>query len=399
MRFVSFAAVSATAIILAACGETTESLTLNSGLDVCGLSCPVEVAQPVSVNGNLPATAPTNNKGNKTDIPKADGDTTIALEKSIIINEKTKLSQSTLTRAGVGDERTAILEIDTNTNRNSLWPKPKVMEYYAFGTNADTDTLGGEYTEYRILSSSIQDGTNIDEELQVWAWGNSYATQYRDVTSGAPDADHQAWSFGGKRTALAAMPTGGTATMTGRFGATAKTANWLNTKDQRQKLDYNNNWQVNGSSEVVADFGSNKVTGRLRPEKFRAIATMNGATGRETITVDRANYTDAIFANPATHPHDKIDFIYQDIVLQGTITKDTVKGNSVAGKALFGPTNGYISNSTKNPFAGAFFGPNANEFTGIFNVEATLPDPVGGEFPINADTRATVQMSGTLHAE
>jgi hypothetical protein len=94
-----------------------------------------------------------------------------------------------------------------------------------------------------------------------------------------------------------------------------------------------------------------------------------------------------------------VDFLYQDIVLQGTITKDPAIGNAVAGRTLFGPGRGYLSNSTKNPFAGAFFGPNANEFTGIFNVEATLPDPTGGAFPINADTRAGVQISGTVHAE
>ena len=76
------------------------------------------------------------------------------------------------------------------------WPMPKTMDEYEFGTNATGGIgLGGDYKEYHILN-----GQTSDEELQVWTWGSSYGTQYREVAGGG-DARRQAWSFGGTRTA------------------------------------------------------------------------------------------------------------------------------------------------------------------------------------------------------
>jgi hypothetical protein len=356
------------------------------------------------------STPPSKNSGNDTSLDEATGDTTIALEKSIIINQKNKLAVSKLTLGT--NPKTAMFAIDTKTDRNSFWPKAKVMDYYEFGTlNSAPENepgpivvtngagLGGRYTEYRKLSTSAESGTDIDEELQVWRWDNSYGVQYRDMTSGGADADHQAWSFGGTRTAMAAMPTGGTATYNGQFGSTAKTTGWVNTKDQRQTLDYNNLWQVTGTSAVTANFGANTVTGRLTPLKWRSIQTMNGATGAKTLVVDRTTPIIVDPADPSFDPHRLPPYLYDEIVLKGTITKDATKGNTVTGSAYVDEQEGWISNTSKNPFAGAFFGPTANEFTGIFNVESTQPDPYGGVFPINNDRRGSVQHSGVTNGQ
>ena len=58
------------------------------------------------------------------------------------------------------------------------------------------------YREYRIKDPSST--VNRDELLQVWAWGDSYATQYQNVIGGGTPKQ-QAWAFGGKATT--AMPT------------------------------------------------------------------------------------------------------------------------------------------------------------------------------------------------
>ena len=39
-----------------------------------------------------------------------------------------------------------------------------------------------DYREYRVYSDEV--GQERDETLQVWAWGDSYATQYRNTPSG-----------------------------------------------------------------------------------------------------------------------------------------------------------------------------------------------------------------------
>lgn len=410
MRLVSLAALTATGFALAGCGGgETASLNLAAGLDVCGLSCPEDNSKPEksSVIGKLPTAPPTKNSGN--DVNLDVGEDTIALEKSIMISNKSTISTSKLTLDKVA--KTAKFDIDTKTNRNSFWPKTKTMEYYEFGSiNSEPEDdggpvtspggtgLGGTYTEYRMLSTTANEGTAIDEELQYWKWKNSYGVQYRDVTSGGPEADHHAWSFGGKRTAAANMPTGGKATYSGQFGSTSKTTNWLNTQDQRQTLSYNNDWQVRGTSDITADFGKNTVNATLTPKKWRAFQTMNGATGFKTVTVDNIP-AGAMDPNSASYDPNIVYYMFSDIKLKGTITKDALKGNKVKGSAYMDGKDGWISNSTLNPFAGGFFGTNADEFTGIFNVEATLPRPIGGAFPITGDRRANIQHSGVVHGE
>jgi hypothetical protein len=400
MRTVDFALLAGLGLTLAACGggsDGTSSLTLSDGLELCGLNCPEDKAKPnATPQGQLPSKPPSKNGGNDTSL--SSGDDTIALEKSILISDKSKLSLSTLK---VKKGKTAQLSIDTQTDRNGFWPKAKVMEYYKYGSlnnepgvTGDGSTppkgrgLGGKYAEYRLLSTNQNTGTSIDEELQVWTWGHSYGTQYRDVTSGSPDADHQAWSFGGKRTASAKIPTGGSAVYRGEFGSTAKTKGWVNSDDQLQTLNYNNIWRVKGNSVITADFANNKVNATLTPKKWSAFQSMNGKKGFLTVDLDTAG-----------NQPNRAFFMDSKINLRGTITKDTVIGNKVRGSTTVSSSQGWISNSTVNPFAGAFFGPNAEEFTGIFNVEAVNPEPVGGFLPINDDRRGTLQHSGVVNGK
>ena len=100
------------------------------------------------------------------------------------------------------------MQIDTNTGSNGGWPTPVTMnEYFLEATLPDPTGNGnggaGTYNEYRAISND--GGQERDEELQVWAWNDSYATQYRNA-SGGGEASQQAWSFGGNKTALASMP-------------------------------------------------------------------------------------------------------------------------------------------------------------------------------------------------
>ena len=87
--------------------------------------------------------------------------------------------------------------------------------------------------------------------MQVWAWGDSYATQYSNKPNGG-EATHAAWSFGGNKTPLGSMPAGGSATYNGRFVATAKTENYLTPSGA--EIDPNALWRVQGASQVDCQF-------------------------------------------------------------------------------------------------------------------------------------------------
>ncbi len=401
MRIASFVTLSATGLLLAACGGET-GLTLSDGLEVCGVNCPDAPVKTVSAGTNvskLPTTPTTNNTGNTTKLSLTDGETTIALEKSILINTKNKLAVSKLTVDNVAEE--AKLEIDTETDRNALWPKPKLMDLYQNGTVFNnsvvkTDTLNANYKEYRKITSSIDSGTSVDESLQVWNWNNSYGLQYRDVTSGAPNGDHQAWSFGGKRTAMANIPTGGNATYTGRFASTSLTSGFINTVDQRQTMSYNGNFRVTGESSTTVDFASNAVNSTLTPEFWSTFQTLNAGSGFKTIALGS---DPQVFLDPNSPSYDPnyAGFMYSKLRLKGTLTRDAVKGNSITGSATANSLDGWITNSDTNPFAAALFGADGKEVTGIFNLEAVAPSPIGGDLPINDDRRSRMQHSGVFN--
>ena len=144
------------------------------------------------------------------------------------------------------------------------------MNEYVPGTTAVDPTghnnggAGAGYREYRAYST--EPGKERDESLQVWAWTDAYATQYRNTPNGG-EAANQAWSFGGNKTALAAMPGGGSATYNGRFVGTAKTANYK--KPDGATIDPNALWRVEGASALTANFGAGgTVNGTLTPETW-----------------------------------------------------------------------------------------------------------------------------------
>jgi hypothetical protein len=271
------------------------------------------------------------------------------------------------------------------------------MGLYRTGTG-----LGGTYKEYHALTTSST-GTTADEELQVWRWDYSYATQYRDVTGAGStgEALHQAWSFGGTRTAKANMPVGGTAQYLGEFTATAKTWNWENSVGSTlQTIDFNNVWRVKGASEINADFTTATVTGTLTPVTWNAYQTLNSARGYKDVgATDVADPN-----NPAYWGY--FNFMQSKILLNGTIATSATTGNSITGTATLDPTDGWISNSTLNPFYGAFFDDptktgtaNPVEVTGVFAVEAVIPSPTGGNTAINGDRRGNIEMSGLFNAQ
>lgn len=268
------------------------------------------------------------------------------------------------------------------------------MDEYTYGTAASFGAgLGGTYNEYRSLSRGAT-GAQQDEELQIWSWGSSYAVQYRDVTSGSGEAAHQAWTFGGTKTPAANMPVTGSGTYTGKFGATAKTSNWVDSSDANQKISHNNSWSVIGDSALQADFVTGDFTGTLTPTQWKAWAAMNGAAG--FMTVNASAVLDPNYAY----------FMSSDVVLKGTFvdptsTVTTPKNlNAITGTAVYDTADGWVTNNTTNPMYAGFFGdPAIDSVTGVFAFEATLPVPVGGLYPINDDRRGYISMSGVFNGQ
>jgi hypothetical protein len=228
------------------------------------------------------------------------------------------------------------------------------------------------------MLTAVDGGKVIDEELQVWTWGNSYGTQYREIAGGG-DARRQAWSFGGTKTA--AMPIGGTANYAGRYGATSSTWNWIENSSPGKTINANNVWRVEGTSAFNADFGTGQLDGTLTPSTWTARQNSGPATG-VFLAVDATNPADPNF----------VGFMNDDVIIKGTIT-----GNTVSGKASLDPAQGWINGT--NPMYAGFFGPTGpgHEVTGVYNFLAASPEPTGGEPPINDDGRGFVQQSGLFH--
>jgi hypothetical protein len=381
MRLLSALTLASSAVLLTACGGGSKTLDLGSaGSNLCGLTCEeIDLLQ----NGTDSRGNPTANTGNNTALTAADGDSTIVLEKSTIVNlETTAPAYSKLTESG----KTAIFQIDPNTKDQAEWPKSKEYDFY----KAQNSALGGsgKYKEYRLLSRSTA-GVAIDEELQVWKWKKSYGVQYRHLQNGEGEAAHQAWSFGGTRTAAKSVPTAGSATYTGRFGSTAKSSNWNDTPIAGQTLAANNIWRVNGKSSTTVNFANGNVVSTLTPEKWNGYQTLGGAVGFADVTV-------------GSNTPNEFDFMNDKIKLTGKLTKTTTS-NAITGRAtLVGVGNGNslgnpVSGKNTNLFRGALFGANADEFTGIFNLEATYPEPVGGNLPTNDDRRGLLNHSGIVN--
>ncbi|HUQ37836.1 MAG TPA: transferrin-binding protein-like solute binding protein [Aestuariivirga sp.] len=377
MRSGSVSALVLAAFALAACEgtPTTGSSASNATLDLCGLNCPdpVIAGNPTPPAPPVDPTAPPNtNTGNQTKLTT--GDTTIVLE-SAVLKSPANGSLSKLTQTA-GTPNTAKIEIDTKTSNNKNWPKPKILNEYVFGSGSGLGST--DYMEYRKLDTD-ENGVTLDETLQVWNWTNSYGTQYREVAGGG-DARRQAWSFGGNRTTV--MPGGGTANYTGRFGATANTWNWIENSNVGKTVNANNVWRVEGTSNITADFDTRQLDGTLTPSTWTARQSTGPNTGA-FLAVDATNPLGANF----------VGFMDDDVVLQGTIT-----GNTVSGKASLDPANGWINGT--NPMYAGFFGPTGpglHEVTGVYNFVAASPEPIGGEPPINDEGRGFVHQSGVFH--
>ena len=281
--------------------------------------------------------------------------------------------------------------------------------------------LNADYKLYRYYQRG-----GFDEELQIWTWNQSYATQYRDVTASGTDPQHQAWSFGGNYTPAASVPTLGKVDYFGKFGATAKTSNFLDSdytvtavingaqQTFGQTMSYNNDWRVNGDSALEADFGTGKFTGFLTPTNWQGITKTKGsfivnvpnaesnntACQNQDLACDPSTPSGRAVFDNWINWHSQI--MSAEIFLKGDITKDlknTTKPNQIVGTASEDLSYGWITSSGTNPLYGGFFGPNANEVTGTFALEATNPTPNGGVRPINNDQRAYIQMSGIFNGQ
>ena len=387
MRIGSVSLLVLAAFALAACEGTpsTGSTTSTASLDLCGLACPdgtpddgISDADGDGVDDGADGDDSSTDGGNTTDLSPTTADVTIALESSVLLQPASGTSLSQLLNNPLsGPPTTQRISIDTNTSTNGGWPTPVTMTEYVPGSTAPDPTGNGNagsvsYNEYRAISNTP--GQERDEELQVWAWNESYATQYRNAASGG-NAAQQAWSFGGNRTALASMPVGGSATYNGRFVATAETSNWL--KPSGASIDPNALWRVQGASTITADFGAATVDGTLTPETWESFQA--GVSGW---------YTWNTTTSVATVAEPDYSFYNVQVDLAGTIT-----GNTYAGTATLDGT--FVSGD--NPMYGGFFGAGASETTGIFNVYGVDPDPIGGSAGINDDRRGFLTINGAFH--
>ncbi len=300
MRIGSVSLLVLTAFALAACtgaetGGSTLAASNIASLDIapCTLeTCPPNpdsTADPINdadgdgIDDGADGDDGTNDGGNTTNLQAATSDATIALEKSSLVRPTAGTSLSLLS-AGTSPATTTAqilsgtkptqmtIRIDTNSGTNGSWPTPVQMTEHIPGTtfpdwtgnnNGGTNCVPNcGYREYRAVSNTP--GAERNEVLQLWAWNESYATQYRNATSS--DAPQAAWSFGGNRTAV--MPTSGSVGYAGRFVATAKTSNWV--KPDASDVDPNALWRVQGASAITANFGTAAVTGTLSPETWES---------------------------------------------------------------------------------------------------------------------------------
>jgi hypothetical protein len=464
MRFASLSVLLLSTVTLTACGGGGSTLIEMN--DRCGTNCAKTTKAPPVVpitaetpNGQVLPDASTVNTGNNVQIP-ALGETAIVLEKNKLINTRATpaLTRFTPDTGTTSETKTAKLEIDTKSSRNSTWPTPKSMLWYRFGSQnyiktartvavldpsaPDTETAGsiglagGVYNEYRALSNV--DATPFDESLQVWTWGKSYGIQYRDVTAGGGSAAHQAWTYGANsgqsKTNAADLPTAadypatnGKVTFTGEYTSTAETSNF-DPRDllSSQTMGENGHWSVRGDASITIDFGASKsINGTLDPKVWRKYQDANGKKGFEYVDVERAKVVNASPRSPAWTPRDLRDgdnyfsFMDDQVILKGSLltaappatpatpgaptTPTLTSGNEVTnGTAFFNENAGIVTNTTTNLFFGSIFGTPATggmEFTGVFNVEGKVVDPYGGDIGINDDRRATVSQSGLIHVE
>ncbi len=403
MRIGSVSALALAAFVLAACeGTPTTGSSGNSAtLALCGLACPF--GNPDSgtnvVNDPTDGDDSSTDGGNTTNLSATTADVTIALESSRLVKPTSGTTSLSLLQAGTSPATTTAqilsgtkptkltISIDTNSGTNAAWPTPAQMTQFDYGsyladpTGGDNGGAGqgpgGGYREYYVHSTEA--GKERDESLQVWAWGDSYAAQYRNRAGGG-EASNQAWSFGGNKTPLASMPVSGSATYNGRFVGTAKTENYL--QPESASINPNALWRVQGASTLTADFGAaHSVVGTLTPETWSSIQ------GDLTPV-----YTKIVGTTP-TPPYTALQapdysFYNTTIALAGTITGNTYTGTAdLVGSFISGDQTMY----------GGFFGGAGAETAGVFHVTGMDPDPLGGSAGINDDRAAYISIQGAFH--
>jgi len=422
MRFFRYVLVVLCCVALSGCVSDTYNRLSNLSTGCTTTAFQVACSQTTTTSNNhtpgqtvttnpdgTTTTSPTVNTGNTNTMTT--GDTTLILEGSTVksvVGAKpglSRLADSPLNHLTSNQTANTSIAFNTNTSTNSNWPTTKTMAYNEYGTcsysggvdpanpgkcvdgNGGTglaaDTLGGDYKLYRAYQQNV-----YDEELQIWTWGNSYATQYRDVTASGTDPQHQAWSFGGNYTPTTAMPalaTRGDISYAGKWGATVKTSNWVDSTNAAQTMSWNNNWRVEGDSALKANFGTGAFSGTLTPVEWEGVTKDNGFDYILASDIGSANF------NP---------FMQTKVYLAGTITTDatnTAKPNQITGTATLDPAMGWLTSNNINPVFGGVFGANAEEITGAFAVSGATTYPNGGYYPINNDRRAYISMSGIFH--
>jgi hypothetical protein len=404
MRIASATAIIASALALAACGGGSMPDGMGTLSLACGLDCDLTTDDTSGGGTTVPATIdpgtddPTGTQGgNTTNVSPTTGDATLVLENGQLKTPTagTSLSMLSATNAQIlGATKPTKLKfsVDTNTATNGQWLVPVEMNEYQAGTNQvdawDTGNKGGSgtgYREYRYISNAV--GNKRDEVLQLWTWGNSYATQYRNVNSGK--AIQQAWAFGGNKTALTAVPTAGSSVYNGRFVGTANAQNWV--KIDGQPIDPNVDYRVQGAATVTANFGNGAVIGQLSPETWTSYQpelqqwftqNVGGGYYLQGDLTPRAQ-------NTGVFPYYYSGIYDTKVNLNGTITGNTYKGTTTLD-------NGYITGD--NVLYGAFFGATAAETTGVFSAYGANPAPIGGAAGINGDQRGFLTISGAFNA-
>ena len=240
---------------------------------------------------------------------------------------------------------------------------------------------GANYREYRNRSNNPDNYR--DEALQVWAWQDSYVTEYRNGASNG-EPKQEIWSVGGRK--AAAVPTGGKVNYSGRWVGTAKTQQW----DRPQGAEINPNalWRVQGNSVFQADFGTNKVSGTLTAESWTSEQNQN--YDWTWFTPSSGTASTPSLAEPNYVFYDTKVKVDADIVSDGT---PTGVRNQISGNASL--NGGFLTGD--NAVEGGFYGNNGHELSGVFHVQGGLPQPIGGSTGHTDGREGVLIINGGFH--
>ncbi len=243
---------------------------------------------------------------------------------------------------------------------------------------------------------------NRDEEMQVWSWKNSYSVKYQNNIGGG-EPKQQAWSFGGN--AATVMPASGKARYGGRFVGTAKTAGWI--QPDNAKVNPNALWMIQGRSDVIANFDTSTIHGELSPESWTSEQDKKWYTWYTQEASSPGNMPGKPSVGNAAYP-DYHQIYGTKVLLDAAIVADgagTPTSPAVKNKfeGLTTLTNNY--KTTDNPLYGGFYGTdvggvtNADEVTGIFNVNGTVKELIGGTTGNVNQKESTITINGSFNGQ